>query len=151
MSNKNMPKALFPFMPNWGWDEEKVKEQWNGFEAGMEKLWDQKQAMYKDARNASKEQWDHFFSQCMEMEQTFVDMLPDEAISLPGLPACPVSPKEFVEKAKELKEKANDEAVERVDHMYERRVERSKLAKKMVSESVENIKKKSEEAQASDK
>ena len=39
----------------------------------------------------------------MEMEQTVADALPDEKPAAPGMPVAPVSPKEFVEKAKEKK------------------------------------------------
>jgi hypothetical protein len=81
----------------------------------------------------------------MEMQQTVADALPDEKVSLPGMPAAPVSPKEFVEKAKELQEKINRHAIEAGDRTFESVVRQQQHVKEVVSKAVDNVEEKLDE------
>ena len=138
-NKKNKEKNAFPAMPAWDWDNEEQKAKWKEFKANAEKLWDQYEDMQKAAKKAWKDQWETFFAQLMGMEQTFADALPDEKISVPGMPAAPVSPKEVVEKAKEFQEKANAQVVEQADNAFERRMQRQQQVKEMVTDAVETV------------
>ena len=125
MANKKNPaKDFFSAMPFWGWDEEEAKDQWKDFKSSVEKLWKQYEDMQKAAKKAWQEQWDTFFTQLMDIQQTVADTLPDEKASLPGMPAT--SPKEIVEKAKEFQQKANARAVEQADNMFKFQMDQQK-------------------------
>ena len=143
-----MAKTFFPFMPDWTWDEEAWKKQWADFEAVMGKLMEQGKQLQEDAMNARKEQWDQFFAHVMEMEQTVVDFLPDEKISIPGMPESPLSPREFATKVKEFQENANTRAVEQAENRKEQRAQQQEKAMKAVSDAVENIKENAKKAKA---
>ena len=138
-NKKDKAKDFFPLMAGWGESKDDRKKQWKEFKSGMEKLWDQYEDMKKAAKKAKKKQWEQFFSQCMEMQQTVADALPDEKVSLLGMPAASVSPKEFVEKAKEFQEKANTRAMEQADNLFELRMQRRQQMKEMVSDAVQNV------------
>ena len=88
-NKKNKEKNAFPAMPGWDWDSEEQKAKWEEFKANAEKLWDQYEDMQKAAKKAWKQQWETFFAQLMGMEQTVADALPDEKVSVPGMPAAP--------------------------------------------------------------
>ena len=138
MANKKNPaKDFFSAMPFWGWDEEEAKDQWKDFKSGVEKLWKQYEDMQKAAKKAWQEQWDTFFTQLMEIQQTVADTLPDEKASLPGMPAT--SPKEIVEKAKEFQQKANARAVEQADNMFKFQMDQQKQVKEIVTGAVQNV------------
>ena len=145
MGKKKLAKDLFPMMNDWGWSKKERKEQWKEFKDNMDTLWDQYQDMQKSAKKAWKEQWETFFSQFMDMQQTVADALPDEKVSLPGMPAAPVSPKEFVEKAKELQEKINRHAIEAGDRTFESVVRQQQHVKEVVSKAVDNVEEKLDE------
>jgi len=148
-NKKDKAKDFFPLMAGWGESKGDKKKQWKEFKSGMEKVWDQYQDMQKAAKKAKKKQWEQFFSQFMEMQQTVADALPDEKVSLPGMPPAPVSPKEFVEKAKEFQETANARAVEQADNMFELRMQRQQHVKEMVSDAVQNVEDNLDAAQSS--
>ena len=137
MGTKKMMKNLFPLMFDWDWDKKEAKEEWKNFKSSLDDLWDQYQDMEKSAKKAWKEQWERFFSQFMDMQETVADNLPDKKVSLPGLPASPVSPKEFVEKVKEFQETANAHAVKQADNMFDYRVQQQNQMKEMVSSAAE--------------
>ena len=138
MANKKNPaKDFFSAMPFWGWDEEEAKDQWKDFKSSVEKLWKQYEDMQKAAKKAWQEQWDTFFTQLMDIQQTVADTLPDEKASLPGMPAT--SPKEIVEKAKEFQQKANARAVEQVDNMFKFQMDQQKQVKEIVTDAVKNV------------
>ena len=138
MANKKNPaKDFFSAMPFWGWDEEEAKDQWKDFKSSVEKLWKQYEDMQKAAKKAWQEQWDTFFTQLMEIQQTVADTLPDEKASLPGMPAT--SPKEIVEKAKEFQQKANARAVEQADNMFKFQMDQQKQVKEIVTGAVQNV------------
>lgn len=132
-------KNFFPPVPGWDWNKGVQKKQWKKFKFGMGKLWDQYQDMQKVARKAWKAQWETFFAQLMDMQQTVADALPDEKAAVPGMPPAPVSPKEFIEKAKEFQEKANAQVVEQADNAFERRMQRQQQVKEMVTDAVETV------------
>ena len=138
-NKKNWAMDFFPPMPDWGWDNDEQKEKWEEFKSNVGKLWDQYQDMQKAAEKAWKEQWETFFAQFLDMQQTVADTLPDEKAAVPGMPSAPVSPKEFVEKAKELQEKANAHVVERADAMVKYRRQRRQQVKEMVADAVQNV------------
>ena len=138
MANKKNPaKDFFSAMPFWGWDEEEAKDQWKDFKSSVEKLWKQYEDMQKAAKKAWQEQWDTFFTQLMDIQQTVADTLPDEKTSLPGMPAT--SPKEIVEKAKEFQQKANARAVEQADNMFKFQMDQQKQVKEIVTDAVQNV------------
>ena len=138
MANKKNPaKDFFSAMPFWGWDEEEAKDQWKDFKSSVEKLWKQYEDMQKAAKKAWQEQWDTFFTQLMDIQQTVADTLPDEKASLPGMPAT--SPKEIVEKAKEFQQKANARAVEQADNMFKFQMDQQKQVKEIVTGAVQNV------------
>ena len=136
-SKKNPAKDFFSAMPFWGWDEEEAKDQWKDFKSSVEKLWKQYEDMQKAAKKAWQEQWDTFFTQLMDIQQTVADTLPDEKASLPGMPAT--SPKEIVEKAKEFQQKANARAVEQADNMFKFQMDQQKQVKEIVTDAVQNV------------
>ena len=146
MGKKKLAKELFPLVYGWDLSKKERKEQWHDFKDNMEKLFDQYQDMKKAARKAKKEQWNTFFSQVMEMEQTVADSIPEDAPTPPGMPA----PKEFIEKVKEYQETANEHAVEQADNMFDLMVERQKKAKEAVTYAVQNVEDKIDEYQADD-
>jgi len=145
MGYKKMLKTYFPLLMGMSWDKAESKEQWKDFKANAEKMWDQFQDMQKQAKKAQKEQWANFFAKYLEMQQTFADTLPDEKFALPGMPAAPVSPKEFVEKMKEFQEKANNHAVEQDDSRFEYFMQGQEKVKESVSDVVDNIETKYDE------
>ena len=107
-SKKNKAKDFFPPVPAWGWDNDEQKAKWEDFKSNAEKLWNQFEEMQKAAEKSWKQQWDTFFAQLMDIEQTVVDSLPDEKVSVPGMPVAPVSPKEIAEKEKRSAELAKN-------------------------------------------
>ena len=138
-NKKKMAKALFPLMMGWGWTKSERKENWKDLKSNMEKLWDQYQDVQKTTKDAWKDRWEKIFPQLMEMQQTFADTLPDEKVSLPGLPTSPLSPKEFVEKMKKFLENAHSHAVEQREHFYNYVVERQQQVKDAVTDAVDQV------------
>ena len=138
-NKKDKEKNAFPAMPGWDWDTEEQKAKWKEFKANAEKLWDQYEDMQKAAKKAWKEQWETFFAQLMGIEQTVADALPDEKVSVPGMPAAPVSPKEIVEKAKEFQETANAHAVEQANKAFDYRMQQQQKVKEIVTDAVQKV------------
>ena len=140
MGYKKAAKYLFPMMLGWEWkSKSERKEDWKDFKDNMEKMWDQFQDIQKTSKDAMKEQWEKFFPRLMDMQQTIADTLPDEKFSLPGMPSAPISPKEFVEKAKEFQETVNQHAVEQSDNAFDFTVQRQQQVKEMVTDAVNNV------------
>lgn len=142
-----MPMPPMPFMPfgtPWGWsgsdDNDKTKEGWETFNSNLNAFWKQMKDMYKASLEASKGQWNAYFDQCMEMQESFADSLPDE---MPFF--TPVSPKEYLKKDKEFREKANRQAMEQADSFFEFASKRQEYVEDMISEGVKNTKTKIEE------
>ena len=52
----------------------------------MDKMWDQFQDLQKASKDTARKQWEKVFPRFMEMQQTVADALPDEKVSLPGMP-----------------------------------------------------------------
>ena len=134
-TKKQAAKVLFPLMVGWNWmSKEERKEEWKEFRSNMEKMWDQFQDLQKATKETAEKQWGKIFPQLMEMQQTVADSLSDEKATLPGMPSAPFSPKEFVEKAKEIQEKINEHAVEANNRAFEHIIQRQQQVKEMVTD-----------------
>jgi hypothetical protein len=142
MSNKkNWMPFQFPLF-DMEWDLSSYRNQWNEFKANVDKAWDQFQAMQEETQKAWKEQWEAFFGQCMEMQKDFAETLPDQKIAAPGMPVPPLSLKEAAEKAVELQEKANAQAVKQNDAIFNLHMKGQKQVKEMVTGAVKNVEEK---------
>ena len=146
-------KPPMPFMPDadsWGWFgkedgcEVDCKNKWEDFKSNMETFWEQMQNMRNSALETSKGQWNKFFAQCMEMQETFAASLPEETSSMPGMPV--MSPKAFMEKIKKFQEMANAHFVEQADSFFDFCKQGDQQVKEMVSEAIECAEAPAEEA-----
>ena len=149
-----MPMPPMPFMPfgKKGCEKEETKEQWGDFKSNMENFWDQIRDMQNSSMEASKEQWNTFFGQCLDMEEIFIASLPDEVPTLPWLPAWltpSMSPQAFMSKVKAFQEMANEHAVEQAATFLDFCKKGQEQVKEAVTEAVENVEAKVEkEAEA---
>ena len=135
---KNTWNGFMPFMPPAGWNKDNCKEQWKEFKSTVEKFWEQLESMQETAMANTKAQWDEFFPQLLEMEETFAASLPEVKVSLPGLPPLP-APKEVAAKVKEFQETANAHAIEQKES-FDAFVKKGQAqAKEAVTEAVKNI------------
>ena len=75
--------------------------------------------MQKSAVEASKEQWNQFFEHIMDMQDTFVASLSDDAWSLPWLPAFSISPKDFMERVQEFQKMTKEHFTEQADPLVD--------------------------------
>ena len=146
MGKKTLAKDLFPMPCTWGWSKKERKEQWKEFKDSMDTIWDHCKDMQKADRKAQKEQWNTFVSQFLEMEQTVADSIPEDAPTMPGMPA----PKEFIEKMKEYQETAHKHAMEQVDNALDLMAERQQKAKEALTDAVQNIEDKIDKYQSDD-
>jgi len=144
-SKKPMMGFMSP-MPMWGWsvNMDERKEQWEDFKSTMENFWGQMQDMQKTSMDNWKEQWNKTFPQFLEMEDNFIDSLPDELPTLPGMPSSPMTPKEFMDKLKEFQEMTNKHAVEQADSVFDFFMQSQQQAKAAVSDAVKNFEEKVE-------
>ena len=89
-TKKQVAKVLFPLMADWDWaSKEDYKKDWKKFRSNMDKMWDQFQDLQKASKDTARKQWEKVFPRFMEMQQTVADALPDEKVSLPGMPLLP--------------------------------------------------------------
>jgi hypothetical protein len=107
-----MPPMWGEFEWNWqGWDgeAEKAKDQVKGkageLAADMKSFWEKGIDLQKSSIDRSKDQYDQFFTYIQDMMDDFVESLPEE---LPGMPPCPITPKDFRKSMKEWEEMIND-------------------------------------------
>ena len=137
-SRKMVPGAL-PFPPVWGWwgDMDEYKEQWEDFKSTVDDFWDQMIEMQRRSMEAWKEQWEKAFPQFMEMQDNFIDSLPDELLTPPGMPS--VKPKKVMEKVKEFQEMANKHAEEKADAQIDFVVQRRQKIKETVKDAVKSV------------
>ena len=146
-----MPPMPFPPMAFPKKPEQKVdfEEQWEKFEENLDTFCKQIDEMQTwdgsklNRAKATKKQWNTFFKQCMEMQDSFADSLPDE---FPFF--VPVSPKDYIKKNKKFQEMANKQATEQADAFIDFVSQRQKFNKDMVSEGVKNTKAKIDEKKA---
>lgn len=152
-----MPKfpALppMPAMPaDFSWfgkkvDKEECKDKWGDFKSNVENFWDQMRDMQNSCMDASREQWNMFFGQFLDMQEIFIAALPDETPSWIPAFLVPVSPRAFMEKVKAFQEMANAHAVEQADSFFDFCKQGQQQVKEAVSEAVENAETKVKEAE----
>lgn len=114
---------IMPFAQNpngWGYTGRKKNAEsetaWlNDCQTNMKTMYDQMIDMQKSTTDASRDQWNQLFEHLMDMEETFINSLPDEVPTVPGLPPLPISPKEFMGRIKEFQKMSNDHIVEQTD------------------------------------
>lgn len=136
MSDK---KKSFNWM--WGWpvDLDECKEQWEDFKSNVDTFWDQMQKMQDTNQKIWKDYWNKAFPLYMEMQDNFVSTLPEKVPTPPGMPPCPVTPKEVMGKVKEFQETANEHMKEQVDNAYDFRKKAQEQARTIITETVKNI------------
>ena len=142
MVQGTMPMPPMPFLPfgnAWSWPGQmndansKSMDDWESFKSNMDAFWGQMRNMHKASMESAKGQWNAFFDQCMEMEESFADSLPDE---MPFF--TPVSPKEYLKKEREFREMANKQAMEQADSFFDYAEKRREYVGDIVSEGVKN-------------
>ena len=150
-TSKKTEKSFVPPMPVpvWNGNTDEQKEQWEDFKSYMETFWDQLQELQRTTVETWKKQWEKAFPQFMDMHDNFAAYLPDELPTLPGMPACPLSPKYLMDKMKDFREMANKHAVEQTETFLDFVKQGQKQAKKAVKDVVKNIEE--DQATAEDK
>lgn len=136
-----------PFVPasgNYEWPVPKksstdAAKTMDEFESNLLTFWDQIIDMQKSAIETSRDQWEQFFDQMMEMQDTFIDSLPKEAPSVPGLPTAPVTPQEAMEKVKDFQELAKDHVKEQADSYADFVIKRQEKTLEVVNEVVDKV------------
>ena len=103
----------------------------------MDDFWDQMIEMQKTSMDAWKEQWDKAFPQFMEMQDSFIESLPDELVTPPGMPV--IKPKKVMEKVKEFQEMANEHASEQAESRIDFVVQRGQQAKEAAKDVVKSV------------
>ena len=138
------PLPPMPFMPVWGWPGKDKKKSdrksqqddlKNGVETGMEWMRDAQ----KVSLDAAREQWDKAFPKYMDLQESIAASLPDEVISLPGMPSFGMSPRAFMEQFNEFQKKTNQYAREQADSFCDFCLQGQQRAKSVISDAVENI------------
>ena len=130
------PFGFMPFMQGSD-DEGKKKSDSNNW---METYWDQMIDMQRSTLEAIRDQWDSFFDHMMDMEDTFVDSLSDDDMSLPLQffgQSFSVSPKKLAKWMKEFQETANMHFVEQADSFNDLVIKSQEQVKDIVCESKE--------------
>ena len=118
MSGKNV-NAFKGFVPPFPKAMPKINDD---YKAGVKKLLGQMSEMQKSSVESSKEQWNKFFDQVLEMQDTVIESMSDDPISISwllfGKPYA-VSPKEFLKQMKEIEKMTNAHVMEQVDSFVE--------------------------------
>jgi hypothetical protein len=126
-------------------NDENVKARKEDVKSSMMTFWEQMIDMQKSAMEASKEQWNQFFKNTLDIEDTFAAIMPDEAPSLFGFPL--ISPKAFMKNLKEFQEVSNAHFVEQLDSAVDFRFKGKERVRDMVNTAMEERKKAKEEAE----
>ena len=117
------PMPPMPFMNDLGWSGKKnkddAKERLDDFKSNAKTYREKNIDMQKSAVDASKEQWNQFFDHIMDMQDTFVASLSEDAWSLPWLPAFSVSPKDFMERVQEFQKMTKAHLEEQTDSLVD--------------------------------
>ena len=127
------PVPPMPFMPPmppmppmapafpWDWSEgqKKAAKQAKDIKSNAKKAWKKSIDMRKASVDLSKDQFTQFFSYMMDMQENFAASLPEQLPAMPGMPACPFSPKGFVKQLKAFEELANEHFVEQADSVID--------------------------------
>jgi hypothetical protein len=93
----------------------KTDSKMDGLNNNVMTFWNQLIDLQKSSIDSSREQWDQFTEQLMEMEDTFADSLPEELPLLPVFPFWPLSPKEMLEQWREFEERSKEHMMEQAD------------------------------------
>ncbi len=157
-----MPPMMppMPFMPGMGWfgKKDNVKEKENSvvenikskagnLKSSIPTYWDKMIEMQKSTMEASRDQYNQFFEHMMDMEDTFASSLSEDAISLLGIAAFAMSPKEFMNWVKQFQEARNAYFVERVDAQFNFFFKKQEQVREMVDSAAKNGTKKKEDAE----
>ena len=91
--------------------------------------------------DSSREQWNQFFENMMEMEDSFIESLPDEVTAFPGFPFGQMpaaSPKEFMKQMKKFQKMSNEHLVWLADFYIDMILRGQKQFCDVVSEADDN-------------
>ena len=142
------PLPPMPFLNGQGWLSKSGKDdadaRLDDFKSNVKTYWEKNIDMQKSSVDASKEQWNQFFDHIIDMQDTFVASLSDDAWSLPFLPAFSMSPKEFMEQVQEFQKMMKDHFVEQADSFADFVIKGQEQAYNMVDAAMENGKKEKE-------
>ena len=113
------PMPPMPFMNGQGWFGTKKKDdasaQLDDFKSNVKTYREKNIDMQKSTVEASKDQWNQFFEHIMDMQDTFVASLSDDAWSLPWLPDFGIFPREFMERMQEFQKMSKEHFEEQAD------------------------------------
>ena len=139
-----------PFMPmsdgagqGWPGQNGKVAELWEDYRSNMEMFWGSLRDMQKSSMEATRKQWNTFFGQRMEIQDSIAASLPDTVPYMPGVPAFfmpAMSPRAFMEKSKEFQKIAHEHAMKEADVFFDFIVQGQQKISTMASDSIENAK-----------
>lgn len=156
MSKKKPAAPFFGFLPAMQFKEgeenyDNAKEWRDELKSNMKTFWEQKIEMQKSSIEASKEQWNRYFGYLMDIEETFASSLPEKAPALPGCPAFPLSPKEFMNRVMEFQKMSNKHFIEQADSAVDFFFKGQDMIRDAVyAEAEEPAEEKKESAQADD-
>ena len=148
------PVPPLPFMPDfdgWDWFGMKNSETTEKVEENMFSFWDQIIDMQKSSMDNAKEQWEQFVANMKEMQANFVESLPDELPSIPGMPTPPkqiLSPKAVMKKAQEFQEIAGEHMKANAENANEFIIEAQEKTRDLVKETKDEIKEAAQEEKA---
>ena len=124
-----MPKAVKWECPK-DKDEKSFDDWMDEFDANMKKFWDQMIDMQKSNIEKSKDQWEEFFKHLTEMQDSFVNALPEE---MPMWPSYAPSPKEQAEQVKKYQEKSKEYIEEQADKYSDLIIKRQEQTRDMAN------------------
>ena len=113
MSEKNDPKAKFPgmmpFIPNKEWFEKmKNSKSKDELKDNMKTAWEKTIEMEKSSMEGARKQWSQSFDYLKDMQEKFVDSLPDGS-------NFPIPRKEFMKEMKKFQEMSKAHLEEQVN------------------------------------
>lgn len=110
---------MMPFMPNAnGYGNSRSSTGDRDDRDDRKKFWEQVIDMEKSSMDSSRKQWNQFFENMMEMEDSFIESLPDEVTAFPGFPFGQMpaaSPKEFMKQLRKFQKMSNEYLVWQAD------------------------------------
>ena len=111
------PVIPFPMPVNGDQDEAKAKAK--EFKANAKDVWEKSFDMRKASVDSTKDQFGQFFAYMMDLQDGFIETVPEQLPAIPGLPELPLSPKAFMKACKEYEEMINDYLIKQVDSCVE--------------------------------
>ena len=127
------PMPVFPMGENADAGKENVKAKAQEFKSNAKATWEKAADMRKSSIDASKDQFGQLFSYMMDMQDGFVEALPEQIPTIPGMPEIPVSPKAIMKAIKEFEEMANKFFVEQADSYLDFLFESEQKAMDMIA------------------